>query len=108
MRQANVYYKGERAGVLIQDDQGKFTFRYLDSWISDDKNPAISLRFPKANREYHSDYLFPFFYNMLPEGTNKAIVCKHMKIDTDDYFGLLLTTAVYDTIGAITITKIEE
>jgi serine/threonine-protein kinase HipA len=42
---------------------------------------------------------------MLPEGTNKQAICKLNKIDLNDYFGLLLTVATEDTIGAITIEK---
>ena len=45
---------------------------------------------------------------MLPEGSNKQVVCKLMRIDPDDYFGLLLTTAQNDTIGAVTVIKIEQ
>jgi serine/threonine-protein kinase HipA len=57
---------------------------------------------------YHSKHLFPFFYNMLPEGSNKQVVCRFWRIDEDDYFGLLLTTAKNDTIGAVTVSTIQE
>jgi len=107
MRQAKVIYKGEEAGLITQHDDGTFTYKYNTAWITDNSKPPISLTIPKTQQEYHSNVLFPFFYNMLPEGTNKKIVCKHMRIDENDYFGLLLTTARYDTIGAVTIKKIE-
>ena len=106
MRQAEIYFKGEKTGLLTQDDDGSFIFQYHDLWLTDDHKPAISLTLPKTKQAYKSDYLFPFFYNMLPEGTNKQVVCKHMRIDNDDYFGLLLNTAAYDTIGAVTVKKI--
>ena len=107
MRIAKVLYKGEEAGVLTQYDDGSFSFRYNDNWIVDDSKAAISLSFPKSKQEYTAPYLFPFFFNMLPEGSNKQAVCQTMRIDEDDYFGLLLTTAKYDTIGAVRILKIE-
>jgi serine/threonine-protein kinase HipA len=44
---------------------------------------------------------------MLPEGSNKEVVCKHHRIDPEDHFGLLLTTAKYDSIGAVRIIKLE-
>jgi len=44
---------------------------------------------------------------MLPEGSNKQTVCFENRIDAKDYFGILITTAKQDTIGAITIKKIE-
>jgi HipA-like protein len=105
MRRANILYKGGNAGVLTQHDDGSFTFSYNDSWMQDDSKPAISLTLPKSQKEYHSKYLFPFFYNMLPEGSNKQVICKMMRIDSSDYFGLLLTTAKNDTIGAVRVIK---
>lgn len=108
MRQAKVYFKGEEAGLLTQHDNGSFTYRYHDQWMVDRGKPAISLTLPKSKPEYHAEYLFPYFYNMLPEGKNKQVVCKHLRIDENDYFGLLLTTARYDTIGAVTVKKIQE
>jgi HipA-like protein len=108
MRKSKVFYKGDEAGLLTQYDNGTFTFRYHDSWMADNGKPAISLTLPKTTQEYSSDFLFPFFYNMLPEGTNKQVVCRLLRIDENDYFGLLLSTAKYDTIGAVTIVKIQE
>ena len=44
---------------------------------------------------------------MLPEGSNKHAICKHSRIDNNDHFGLLMTTTKYDSIGAVTILKVE-
>jgi serine/threonine-protein kinase HipA len=106
MRQAIILYKDEEAGVLIQHNNGSFTFRYKDTWIADSKKPSISLTLPKTKLEYHSKFLFPFFYNMLPEGSNKQVICKHNRIDKSDYFGLLMVTAKNDSIGAVRVIKI--
>ncbi len=107
MRKAKILYKDQEAGMLIQHDNGSFTFKYGNSWIGDETKPSIGLTLPKSQREFHSDFLFPFFYNMLPEGSNKQIVCKLNRLDSNDYFGLLLTTANSDTIGAVKVIKIE-
>ncbi|PCI11190.1 MAG: phosphatidylinositol kinase [Flavobacteriaceae bacterium] len=106
MRQAEIYFKGKKAGLLTQLDNGSFIYGYDALWMSDSSKPPISLTFPKSKKEYKSDYLFPFFYNMLPEGANKQVVCKYNRIDKDDYFSLLLITAGYDTIGAVTVKKV--
>lgn len=106
MRKATVFYKEEDAGELTQHDDGSFTFRYNDLWMADKNKPAISLTLPKKLQEHHSKFLFPFFFNMLPEGSNKEIVCRLMRIDQDDYFGILITVAQHDTIGAVTVKKI--
>ena len=44
---------------------------------------------------------------MLPEGANKQAICKQNRIDLDDYFGILLTVAQYDTIGAVRVIEVE-
>jgi serine/threonine-protein kinase HipA len=107
MRSAKVLYKNNDAGVIIQHEDGSYTFRYHSHWLNDTQKPPISLTLPKSIQEYHSSFLFPFFYNMLPEGTNKQMACVYYRIDPDDYFGLLLNTAKTDSIGAIRILKIE-
>jgi len=108
MRQAEIHYKGEKAGMLIQHDDGSFTYRYEDPWMADRSKPSISLTLPKSRQEYRSEHLFPFFYNMLPEGTNKQVVCRLMRVDNNDYFSLLMITARYDSIGAITVKKTDK
>ena len=108
MRKAKVLFKGEEAGLLSQHDDGTFKFQYQRSWLDDAGKPGISLTLPKTEEPYRSDYLFPFFYNMLPEGSNKQVVCQLNRLDRDDYFGLLLTIAKNDTIGAVTVIKIED
>ena len=107
MRQAVILYKGKEAGVLQQNDDGSFTFRYLDNWLADSNNSPISLTLPLSQQEYQSRYLFPFFYNMIPEGANRQAVCRAERLDTDDYFGILMATARYDTVGAITVKKLK-
>lgn len=108
MRQAEIYYKGEKAGMLTQHDDGSFTYRYDDQWMADRSRPSISLTLPKSRQDYQAPHLFPFFFNMLPEGTNKQVVCRLMRVDRDDYFSLLTITAQYDAIGAITVKKINK
>ena len=107
MRQGTVFYKGEKAGLITQFDDGHFEFQYEDNWFNNTSCPAISLTLPKTQASYTSDYLFPFFFHLLPEGTNKQIVCKHLQIDEDDYFGLLLIIAGNDTVGAVTVQKLK-
>lgn len=107
MRKAKVLFKNEEAGILTQYDDGSFSFRYQDEWITNNNKQSISLTLPKIEKEFHSKHLFPFFYNMLPEGSNKQVVCKLNRIDREDHFGLLMTTAKNDSIGAVRIIKLE-
>jgi len=107
MRKAKVLFKNEEAGILTQHDDGSFSFRYHNDWSDNSSKQSISLTLPKTEKEFHSEYLFPFFYNMLPEGSNKQVVCKLNRIDREDHFGLLMSTAKNDSIGAVRVIKIE-
>ncbi len=108
MRNAKVLFKNEEAGILTQHDDGSFSFHYHDDWAANEGKQSISLTLPKTEKEFHSKHLFPFFFNMLPEGSNKQVVCKLNRIDREDHFGLLMTTAKNDSIGAVRIIKLED
>jgi len=103
MRQAKVLRNGELVGYLIESSRRSYTFTYDDTWFADSKRPAVSLTIPKTQKTYQSEYLFPFFFNMLSEGVNKKLQSNQLHIDENDSFGLLIATAGSDTIGAITI-----
>jgi serine/threonine-protein kinase HipA len=95
------------AGLLIEEKRKQYIFRYDEKYFLDDNNPAISLTLPKSQKEYRSEFLFPFFFNMLSEGVNRKLQSKQLRIDEEDHFGLLAATAQYDTIGAITVKPIK-
>jgi serine/threonine-protein kinase HipA len=107
MRTLEIYRNGILAGLLIEENRKKYIFRYNETYFIDDNNPAISLTLPKTQREYNSECLFPFFFNMLSEGVNRKLQSLQLKIDEEDNFGLLSATAQYDTIGAITVNPIQ-
>ncbi len=108
MRDAEVYCNGEFAGVLTEEKPGmSYTFRYDDKYFFDTEKSGVSLTLPKTQQEYKSEHLFPFFFNMLSEGANRKAQSRLLKIDEKDHFGILLATAQYDTIGAITVKPIK-
>lgn len=106
MRSAEVYRNGILAGILKEENRKEYSFRYVDTYFYDTSKAAISLTLPKIKQEYESKFLFPFFFNMLSEGVNKKLQSTQLKIDEEDSFGLLIATAQFDTIGAITIKPI--
>ena len=108
MRRAMVYMHGIAAGILTEENSGSYIFQYHDAYFSDTAMPGISLTLSKTRKEFRSEYLFPFFYNLLSEGVNRALQCNRLKIDEKDHFGLLLATATEDTIGAVTLKPIME
>lgn len=107
MKQAKVYSNGVLAGYLTENDNRSYSFVYDSIYLADANSSAISLTLPKRIETYHSDLFFPFFFNMLSEGDNKATQCRMLKIDEKDYFELLVSTATTDTIGAITVERYE-
>jgi HipA-like protein len=106
MKKAEVYKYDIRAGILIEDDSN-YTFIYDDSYYLDNSKPSISLTMPKSQKEYKSKFLFPAFSNLLSEGVNRKLQSRTLKIDEKDSFGLLLATANYDTVGALTVKPID-
>ena len=107
MRAAKVYMNKIAAGTLTEHKDGTYTFRYDDAYFSNPEYSSISITLPKTHQEYRSQTFFPFFFNMLSEGSNKRVQTRMFKIDEDDAFGLLLATAHIDTIGAITIKRVD-
>jgi serine/threonine-protein kinase HipA len=103
MRKAEVFYNNILAGELTEMDRCNYLFRYNDDYFHDPLMPAISLTLDKKQQEYHAVHLFSFFYNMLSEGSNRALQSRLLHIDENDNFGILLATAQTDTTGAITV-----
>jgi len=107
VRSAQIYRNGELAGRLTEINRQQFVFQYDEHYFADSAKPAISLTFPKTQKEYRSEYLFPFFSNMLSEGANKKLQSTQLRIDEEDHFGLLMATAQVETIGAVTVKPFE-
>ena len=89
---------------MTRTEQG-FQFEYHADYLQLNF-PAISFSFPKTDKPYFSEKLFPFFSGLLAEGTNKMIQCRTLKIDENDDFTRLLKTANTETIGAITVREL--
>lgn len=103
MRSAFVLFRDEVAGVLTQQDDGSFTFRYREEWINRPDKPAISPTLPKSRRAFYAPFLFPFFFHLLPEGINRDAVCRLNRLDAEDDFGLLITAMRHDSVGSIRV-----
>ena len=102
MRQCRVYVHDKEAGILQETDSREYVFTYSADYNSD----PVCLAMPVRKEPYKSESLFPFFFNMLSEGSNRQIQSMLLHIDENDDFGIMLATAQYDTIGAVTIQPI--
>lgn len=102
MRECKVYVHDAEAGLLQETDDREYVFTYHDEYQGD----PVCLAMPLRQKVYRSDHLFPFFFNMLSEGANRQVQSTLLHIDEKDDFGIMLATAQYDTIGAVTVKPI--
>ena len=100
-------HRGRAAGTLTEHDDGGYTFRYDDAWLADEHMPPVSLTMPKTRTSYYAPALFPAFFQLLPEGFNKRVLCQIHRLDASDEFSILLHVAGEDTVGALTVQALD-
>jgi len=103
-RKGQVFYNKDLAGY-ISETKNSYIFQYNKEFLK--KNMPISISLPLKEEPYESRELFPFFRGLLPEGWYLDIVTATQKVDREDLFGLLLCTTSGDTIGAVTVRRME-
>ena len=107
MRELAVYYNDIEAGILTERYPGAdYTFQYKEDYINS-ALPPISATLPKQSTAFYSEHIFPFFSNMLPEGANRRVICRSLRLDENDSFGLLDAMADKDFIGAVNVRRIK-
>ncbi|MBQ9864112.1 MAG: HipA N-terminal domain-containing protein [Bacteroidales bacterium] len=105
MRQLNVLWNDQPAGILTElAPNNGYRFEYAMSYLNSNL-PHVSVTLPKTSTPYESERLFPFFANMLPEGSLRRVICREHHVDENDLFGILYATADTDTIGAVSFKK---
>ncbi len=105
MKQGKVFNNNVVAGIISQINSAEYMFEYDANYFADINLPAISLTLPKSKLVHKASILFPFFFSLLSEGSNKKLQSKLLKIDEDDYFEFLLKTTNHETIGAIRVVE---
>ncbi len=105
MRTVDVYLDNRLAGRLTERDLGVYEFVYNAHYLADSEAPAIALSLPKREEPYRSSRIFPFFTNLLPEGSNRKSMCTKFKVDEQDFFGMLEMICGMDCIGNVTLRK---
>ena len=107
MRACNVYVNNQFVGVLAEENPNRYVFSYDADYLRQARPVPVCLAMPPTVEPYVSDSLFPFFSNLLSEGANRDFQTKLHHLLPGDDFGLLLKTATYDTIGAVTVQEIQ-
>ena len=101
MRQAEVYYKNNFAGIITESDEN-YVFQYDENYLNNENSKPVSLTLPLQKQSFESKTLFPFFDGLIPEGWLLNIAVNNWKINQRDRFGLLLTLCK-DCIGCVSV-----
>lgn len=104
-RKGIVFYNDIKCGIIEETDEG-YTFSYDVQYLKIDNAKPISLTMPLTEDVYFSEYLFPFFDGLIPEGWLLQIVEKKWGISRSDRMGILLC-ACQDTIGAVSVKEVK-
>ena len=104
MKQAVVFLRGIKAGILTEDENG-YTFEYDADYLSSANAEAVSLTLPLSDKPYRDKVLFPFFDGLIPEGWLLDIAEKNWKIDTRDRMSLLIASCKA-WIGAVGVEPV--
>ncbi len=107
MRRCEILLHGVKAAVLTEYDNGTYEFVYDTEYLGSKDSQPVSLTMPLQKEPYISGYLFPFFANLLSEGDNRKMQAAILRIDPEDDFGILLASAQFDTIGAVTVKPVK-
>lgn len=105
MRKAQIFYQDLLAGVLVETDEGEYTFQYDADYIKNYPNQFITFSMPVIDTIYRDNRLFPFFEGLIPEGWLLDIASKNWKINQNDRMGLLLACC-QNCIGAVSVQPI--
>lgn len=105
MRKAQIFYSNLLAGVLVETDEGEYTFQYDADYIKNYPNQFITFSMPVIDTIYRDNRLFPFFEGLIPEGWLLDIASKNWKINQNDRMGLLLACC-QNCIGAVSVQPI--
>lgn len=103
---ADVYLWDKKAGLLERNDTGYFFSYYSDYLFLPNAQP-VSLTLPLTEKPYRSEFLFPFFFGLIPEGWLLDITSRTLKIDPENVFDILVATCG-DCIGAVKIIPLDE
>lgn len=107
MRQAEIFYKNELAGILTETDDGDYTYQYDKRYIQEHPEQFIAFSMPVTEKVYRDKRLFAFFEGLIPEGWLLDIASKNWKINQNDRMGLLLACCS-NCIGAVSVKPIHQ
>lgn len=107
MRSAEIFYGDSLAGILVETDEGIYTFQYDKEYVEQYPDQFITFTMPVTKGMYKDNRLFSFFEGLIPEGWLLDIASKNWKINHNDRMGLLLACC-QNCIGAVSVKPITD
>lgn len=101
-REGKVYVQEKFAGIIKETEEGKFVFKYDNNYLESEEPSPVSLSLPLRKEPYISDFLFPFFDELIPEGWLLFLSLPNWKLNPNDRMGLLLA-ACEDCVGSVKV-----
>ncbi|NCD35170.1 MAG: toxin HipA [Spartobacteria bacterium] len=102
MRKAMVFMHECEAGVLVEHDEGMYSFEYAKGY----DGAPISRTLPVRAEAYTFEGFPSVFDGWLPEGLMLEALLRSRKIDRQDYFSQLLAVGT-DLVGAVQVTSMD-
>lgn len=100
-----VYFEGRPVGTVAVDGNGRFTFEYAHSWVSEANAFAISRSLPLGGSEGEAHAGHAFFSNLLPDGPVRELVARHLGVSPGNDFALLDALGG-ECAGALVISRL--
>lgn len=70
MSELLVLIEGELAGRVLADKSGRLSLRYEKDWRESPRSYSLSVSMPLAQITYSQKFVWPYFWNLLPENPN--------------------------------------
>jgi serine/threonine-protein kinase HipA len=87
----DVWFENQLVGHIERRSEAvtDIGFRYTQAWIEARNSFPISISMPLSKAEHGPSIAYPWFLNLLPEGTALAAVGNILKVHEMDVFGML-------------------
>ncbi len=102
MKTLIVYFYGEQAGTLSQDDIGKLSFQYDPAWQSNPQARPISQSLPLREEVFEERECAGFFGGLLPEDYTRELIARNLGITSRNDYAMLKEIGG-ECAGAVTL-----
>jgi serine/threonine-protein kinase HipA len=88
-RSLDVYLFGDLVGHLAQDDVGRVSFQYMESWLNKPGATPLSQSLPLRKERFRTKECHGFFAGILPEEAKREIIARNLGISARNDYAML-------------------